>query len=86
VSGPPHSPLPWKIVRSEIPYYTWIMSGDSGVVCLGFSLTDERLLLAAPQLRAVCARLVAWMESGPYVDTAMREIADAARAALAGLE
>jgi hypothetical protein len=25
-----HSPLPWRIVRSETPYYTWLMDAEGG--------------------------------------------------------
>jgi hypothetical protein len=36
-----HSPLPWKVVRSETPYYTWLMDAEGGMVAIGFSKTDE---------------------------------------------
>jgi hypothetical protein len=55
-----HSPLPWKVVRSETPYYTWLMDAEGGMVAIGFSKTDESLLLHAPVYRhAIEAALVA---------------------------
>jgi hypothetical protein len=63
-----HSPLPWKIVRSAVPYYTWLCDAEGGCVAIGFSQTDEALLLRAPALlHAIEAALVA-MGAGRIVD------------------
>jgi hypothetical protein len=56
------SPGPWKIVRSETPFYTWIMAGDSSCVAFGFGKSDESLLLHARALYEAAQEAVEWVE------------------------
>lgn len=83
VDGSEISPRPWKVVPYHIPYFTWIMAADGGIVCMGFGASDERLLLHAGEMRAVLERLVAWMVDGPDSGATLTEIGDEARALLA---
>jgi hypothetical protein len=62
VDGSTPSPGPWKIVRHPTPYATWIMSADSGCVCMGFGMSDEKLLVNARALYEAALVAVEWVE------------------------
>jgi hypothetical protein len=75
VDGSRISPEPWKIVRSEIPYYTWLCDATGGMICMAFGISDERLLLNAPRLLSLCERAADALGEGALADEMRATIA-----------
>jgi hypothetical protein len=71
-----HSPLPWKIVRSAVPYFTWLCDAEGGCVAIGFGYHDEALLLRAPALLHAIEAAVVAFDAG-RIGTARRILTEA---------